>query len=145
MTRVSHLKNVRQRFKTFEDYTFCRESYGQRFLGLSGRIIHGFSDRTVSHQRSQPFFQNDEVDQSKASVSSTTTLFRTPPVRQQEHRRKCVGGGVLPHCISNPGLAPSDFHLFGSLKEALRLKRFRANKEVKLVCKNGWTSNHNIF
>jgi hypothetical protein len=31
-------------------------------------------------QQSQPFVQNDEVDQSKASVSPMTTRVRTPPL-----------------------------------------------------------------
>jgi histone-lysine N-methyltransferase SETMAR len=39
---------------------------------------------------------------------------------------------VLPHPAYSPDLAPSDFHLFGPLKEALGRKKFRADEEVKL-------------
>jgi histone-lysine N-methyltransferase SETMAR len=39
---------------------------------------------------------------------------------------------ALPHPACSPDLAPSDFHLFGPLKEAVGGKRFRANDEVKL-------------
>jgi hypothetical protein len=35
MTGESHLKKDEQRLETCEDYTFCRESYGQHFLGIS--------------------------------------------------------------------------------------------------------------
>jgi transposase len=37
---------------------------------------------------------------------------------------------VLPHPPYSPDLAPSDYHLFGSLKEHLGGKRFRNNEEV---------------
>jgi hypothetical protein len=40
MTGASTLKNAELKFETYEDYTFCRESYGQRFLGPSGRLIY---------------------------------------------------------------------------------------------------------
>jgi histone-lysine N-methyltransferase SETMAR len=39
---------------------------------------------------------------------------------------------VLPCPTSSPDLAPSDFHLFTPLREALGGKRFIANIEVKL-------------
>jgi hypothetical protein len=39
---------------------------------------------------------------------------------------------VLPHPAYNSDMVPSDFHLFGPLKEALRRKRFRADSEAEL-------------
>lgn len=42
-----------------------------------------------------------------------------------------MGWEVLPHPPYSPDLAPSDFHLFGPLKEALRGKRFQDNEDVK--------------
>jgi len=39
---------------------------------------------------------------------------------------------VLPQPAYNPDLAPSDFHLFSPLKEALGEKRFRSDNEAKL-------------
>jgi len=48
---------------------------------------------------------------------------------------------VLPHSAYSSDLPPSDFRLFGSLKEALRGKRFRVDDEVKLLCNDGRTSN----
>jgi hypothetical protein len=39
---------------------------------------------------------------------------------------------VQPHPAYSPDLAPSDFHLFGPLKEDLGRKRFRVDDEVKL-------------
>ena len=38
---------------------------------------------------------------------------------------------VLEHPPYSPDLAPSDFHLFGPLKEALRGRRFSTDEEVK--------------
>jgi len=43
-----------------------------------------------------------------------------------------MNGEVLPHPAYSPDLTPSDFHLFGPLKEILGRKRFRADDEVKL-------------
>jgi len=37
---------------------------------------------------------------------------------------------ILPHPQYTPDLAPSDYHLFGRLKEHLGGKRFRNNEEV---------------
>jgi hypothetical protein len=39
---------------------------------------------------------------------------------------------ILPHPAYSPDLAPSDFHLFGPIKVALRRKRLRAGNKVKL-------------
>jgi hypothetical protein len=44
-------------------------------------------------------------------------------VRTREHITK-MGWTVLPHPSYSPDLAPSDFHLFGSLKDALRGTHF---------------------
>ena len=37
----------------------------------------------------------------------------------------------LPHPPYSPDLAPSDFHRFGPLKEAMRGKKFRSDEEVR--------------
>jgi histone-lysine N-methyltransferase SETMAR len=37
----------------------------------------------------------------------------------------------LPHPSYSPDLAPSDFHIFGSLKEAMGSKSFRSDEEVQ--------------
>ena len=37
----------------------------------------------------------------------------------------------LPHPLYSPYLAPSDFHVFGPLKEAMGSKSFRSDKEVQ--------------
>jgi hypothetical protein len=41
-----------------------------------------------------------------------------------------LGCTVLPHPPYSPDLAPSDFHLFGSLKDAISGKRFGGDDEV---------------
>jgi len=40
---------------------------------------------------------------------------------------------VLPHPVYSPDLAPSEFHLFGPLKEALGGNRFTADDEFELL------------
>jgi len=45
---------------------------------------------------------------------------------------------VLPHPAYSPNLAPSDFHLFGPIRETLGGERFRTGNEVS---NGGWTSN----
>jgi histone-lysine N-methyltransferase SETMAR len=41
-----------------------------------------------------------------------------------------MGRTVLPHPPYSPDLAPSDFHLFGSLKDALRGTHFEDDSSV---------------
>jgi histone-lysine N-methyltransferase SETMAR len=50
-------------------------------------------------------------------------------LRTREHITK-LGWRVLPHPLYSPNLAPSDFHLFGSLKNALRETRFEGDNSV---------------
>lgn len=38
---------------------------------------------------------------------------------------------LLPHPSFSPGLVPSDFYVFGPMKEALRGIKFSGNEEVK--------------
>jgi histone-lysine N-methyltransferase SETMAR len=52
---------------------------------------------------------------------------------------------VLPHPTYSPNLAPSDFHLFGPLKEALGGRLFRADDEAKRLCKDFCKNNHKFF
>jgi len=42
-----------------------------------------------------------------------------------------LGFEVLEHPAYSPDLAPSDYHLFGRLKNALRDRRFSTDKEVR--------------
>jgi hypothetical protein len=37
---------------------------------------------------------------------------------------------TLPHLPHSPDLAPSDYHMFGPLKEAMGGKKFRSDEEV---------------
>jgi histone-lysine N-methyltransferase SETMAR len=41
-----------------------------------------------------------------------------------------LDGLLFPHPPYRPDLAPSDFHLFGALKDAIRGKRFGSDDEV---------------
>jgi histone-lysine N-methyltransferase SETMAR len=43
-----------------------------------------------------------------------------------------LGWKILNHHLYNPNLAPSDFHLFGSLKEHLEGQKFDTDDELGL-------------
>ena len=47
------------------------------------------------------------------------------------------GWTTISHPLYSPELAPSDFHLFGPLKESLRRRHFSVMKSSKLLLKNG--------
>jgi len=50
MTGASRLKKAGLMLKICENCIFCRERYGQRFMGVSTHLIYRFSDRTTNHQ-----------------------------------------------------------------------------------------------
>jgi hypothetical protein len=59
-----------------------------------------------------------------------------------------LGWTVLPHPLYSPDLAPSVFHLFGNIKDAIRGKRFGIDDEVNetvkkwlLLRKSNWCKN----
>jgi len=53
-----------------------------------------------------------------------------------------LGFEVLKHPAYSPDLAPSDYHLYGPLKNALRGRRFSTDKEVcRKRCINGCATN----
>jgi hypothetical protein len=89
------------------------------FLTEQRTIINAAYYSKLLKDRVKPAFHSKRRGhQSKASVSSMTIRVRT-----QE---------VPPHPAYSPDLVPSDFHLFGPLKEVLGRKRFRADDEVEL-------------
>jgi histone-lysine N-methyltransferase SETMAR len=47
-----------------------------------------------------------------------------------------MGWEILKHHPHSPDLAPSDFHLFGKLKEHLSGKRFASDQEVENEIRN---------
>jgi histone-lysine N-methyltransferase SETMAR len=51
-----------------------------------------------------------------------------------------MGWEILEHPPHSPDLAPSDFHLFGKLKERLSGKRFASDQEVENETRN-WPTN----
>jgi len=50
---------------------------------------------------------------------------------------------VLAHPPYSPDLAPSDYHLFGPLKKALRGRRFTSDQEMKIAVAR--SSAKNVF
>jgi histone-lysine N-methyltransferase SETMAR len=51
-----------------------------------------------------------------------------------------MGWEILKHPTHSPDLAPSNFHLFGKLKEQLSWKRFASDQEVENETRN-WLTN----
>jgi hypothetical protein len=47
---------------------------------------------------------------------------------------------ALPHPAYCPDLAPSDFNLFGPIKEAIGGKRLKPTMKLKIICNVGWKS-----
>jgi histone-lysine N-methyltransferase SETMAR len=56
-----------------------------------------------------------------------------------------VTTGTLPHSAYSPDLAPSDFHLFSSLKVYVGGKIFRADVKLQFLCNDHWTSTYELF
>ena len=56
-----------------------------------------------------------------------------------------LGWTVMPHPPYSPDLAPSDFHLFGPLKNFLRGQHFTSDEEVKSAVRNWCRSNDQEF
>ncbi|GFY63609.1 hypothetical protein TNIN_259631 [Trichonephila inaurata madagascariensis] len=53
-----------------------------------------------------------------------------------------LGFETLEHLSYRPDLAPSEFYLFGELKEALRGCRFTLDMDVRDGCKSGFTTTY---
>jgi hypothetical protein len=142
MTEVSHLKKAEQGLEICKRSTFCRESYGQRFLGFSGRLIHRFSDRTTNHQHRslvEAFKRPNEVNLSFKTTRSISQIVCLLQDNAPPYTATVTTGALeemhwemLPHPAYSTELVPSDFYLFGPLKEVLEGKIFRADNEVKL-------------
>ena len=56
-----------------------------------------------------------------------------------------LGWKLLPHPLYSPDLAPSDFHLFGFLKEFTKGTKFESGDEVKSVVSNWLRHQSNNF
>ena len=75
----------------------------------------------------------------------TTILLQHDDVRPHtslksvEHTAS-LGWTVLPHPPYSPDLAPSDFHLFGPMKDGLRGRHFPSNDAVVRAVKQWATS-----
>ena len=48
---------------------------------------------------------------------------------------------MLPHLSDSPNLTPSDYHLFGAMKEMLKEKHYGNTEEMKATVRN-WLCKH---
>ena len=56
-----------------------------------------------------------------------------------------TGLNIMPQPPYSPDLAPSDFHLFGPLKDGLRGEHFETDAEVRCAVKNWVKKTENAF
>ena len=52
---------------------------------------------------------------------------------------------LLPHPLYSPGLAPSDYHLFPSLSNDRRVRKFESENELKSYLQNFFDSKYPEF
>jgi hypothetical protein len=122
------------------------------FGTLKAPLSVDFSDRTTNYHCSKlfrelvkPDFRSKRRGRSVRSIcllddnACPHTIAVTTGSLEENHWE------ILPHPTKRSDLVSSDFHLFDSLIEALGGKRFRTDQEIKLLCNNGWTSNHEVF
>jgi hypothetical protein len=126
------LEKAEQGLKICEDCTFYRKGYGQGFLEVSRRLIHLLSDITTTNQRSYSRLVKDRVKLafcSKRRGRKFISAFllhdnaRLHTAAVTKGTLKELHWEILPHPTYSPDLAPSDFHVFDPLKEALGGKK----------------------
>jgi histone-lysine N-methyltransferase SETMAR len=80
----------------------------------------------VAIQRKRPNLQNNSASWQRSTTHSASTS-----------RGDCSKGvDCLPHPPYSPDLAPSDFFLFGPLKDFLRGQKFKNDGEVKAAMRS---------
>jgi hypothetical protein len=72
------------------------------------------------------------------NAHSHTAAHITEPLRKLKFH-------VMPHPLYSLNLAPSDYHLFGPLKEALRGHQFTSDQEVKEVVHAWFSQRKKLF
>jgi len=83
----------------------------------------------------QQFSKSDEFFCRKASyLHSTWQWFSPHSTCQTVEKIEEMGWELLPHPQCSPDLAPSDFHLFESLKESLGGIKFENYEDVRSTC-----------
>jgi len=102
MIGVRHLNNPDRGSKTCEDYAFCRESYGWKFLRFSRRLVYRFSDGATNYQRRLLFEASSGPSKSSLSFNTTRSISQkrlSPPRQRASAHRRCdtrnIGGNAL--------------------------------------------------
>jgi hypothetical protein len=93
---------------------------------LKGRVKPAFRSKRRDRSVKSFCLLHDDARPHTAAVKTGTL--------EEVHREG------LPHHAFSPDLAPSDFHLLGPIKEALRGERFGADCKLNFSCNSGWTS-----
>jgi predicted amidophosphoribosyltransferase len=83
------------------------------------------------HRRMKVQYGDACLSQQQVYEWNMTMLGPILPVQQLQQSKTCLHFECLPHPPYSPDLAPSDYHRFGPLKEAMGGKKFRSDEEVQ--------------
>ena len=124
-----------------QDSTFRGKGDANHFWASKGPILEDYLEkgRTINSARYSDFLANNLKPafrtKRRGLLSKKVLLLhdnaRPHTANQTVETINHLGFEVLEHPAYSPDLAPSDYHLFGPLKNALRGRRFSTDKEVR--------------
>jgi histone-lysine N-methyltransferase SETMAR len=107
------------------------------FWDISGPILEHYMEhgQTVNSERYSSMLKNKLKptirSKRRGLMSKTVFLHHDNAAAATIETIQKLNFEFLPHPPYSPDLAPSDYHLFVSLKKALRGRRFGSDEEVK--------------
>ena len=132
--------------KSLNNMTFilkCMEKYAQRNILFRDKILLHFQEKgqTVTSARYSDMLVNElksAIRSKRRGLLSKRVLLLHANARPHAAARtvdtlRALKFEVLKHPPYGPDLAPSDFHLFGPLKEHLRDQKFADDKVMEAV------------
>ena len=121
--------------------TFCRKGYANHFLGFKRAYFGGFSGKREYNQRASycDLLANHlkpAIRTKRRGLLSKKVLLQYDNARPHVAKATIetinkLGFEVLEHPAHSPDLAPSDYHLFAPLKDALRGCKFSSDESVQ--------------
>jgi hypothetical protein len=118
-------------------------SYSSIFL-KEQQIMNPAHHSKLLKERVKPAFRSKRRDRSVTSICLLHDNARQRTATVTTGTLEEMHWEVLPHPTCSPDLVPSDFYLFGSLKEALGEKSFTADDEIKLSVQMAGGANTNF-
>ena len=120
-----------------QESTFCEKSDAHNFLGLTRVILERYLERSTT-VNSVGYSEMLSTELKPAIRTKYRGLFSSGVLLLHENARPHTAIDtlqtlvklrftVLEHPAYSPDLAPSDYHLFGPLKDVLRGRRFTSD------------------